>query len=292
MEYILVNGAGSHPARTINSSPAFTYGNGGEEEVSFDWPLPPSRQPLCRVHPQVGGWNRFVGRVHLAGRPHPFIAFPNAATLFPHMACPDCGQNHPWFGLFAGGSTFKHWPASDMDDFILAVAAAPEEIGRVATHTSIMDCNAYMGGMTPPRATNWLFLTGALQPGGDPAADRRLNGLVDSWLTPGRIITGNEAVGTTRLMGMSKGAFFYEGYDYQERAYAFRKVRGDAAAFALDPQAPVIHPVFVVNGRRGGVEVRQDGMPLASEDFAAQQEGEDLVLWLDATVAGATRTRT
>lgn len=280
LEFILVNGIGTSPFETLDTSRAFTFGNEHGDEISFGFPLPTPRKPLCARYPEVANWKTFIGQLHLVNRPSPFVIFPNDQRLFPFSPCAECGQNHPWFGLFAGTPVFSHWPANSDEDFICAIAADEEQIGRIPTHTCIMNCNyTSTPADRPPRPTTWLFLTGAQLDNTYALAD-----LAKSWLKPGSVTTGFEKEGNTYLPGSSSGRLIYEGYAYSQRAYTFRKSGKDEVRFTLEPEVDIINPVFVINGwLEPNARLRFNDGQLSLE-YEVQTEENDLIVWVKGRI--------
>jgi len=288
LEYILINEAGVSPFDTVNKSKAFSFRNEKGNEISYGFPLPTPRKPLCQRNPEVASWKTFIGQLHLVNRPSPFVIFPNDQRLFPHKPCTECGKDHPWFGLFAGASVFKHWPAYPREDFVLAVAADKDEMGKVATHTSFLDCNyTSIPADRPPRPTSWLFLTGAQV---DDSID--LLELANAWLNPARVTTGFEKEGETDIEGCAQGRVLYEGYAYSQRAYTFRKLGEDEISFRLEPEVDVINPVFVIDGWLGQeaiVEINGGRVPL--NRYQVQREGSEIIVWLEQRIREKVNVR-
>ncbi len=289
-EFILINGKGTTPEQNLQKKEAFTFQNESGEKISFKWPLPSplpnGHLPLCAKYPKIAKWNTYIGRVHVVNRPNPYVIFPRDKRLFPFKPCAHCKGDHPYFGLFQGkGNTYKHWPVTLDEDFILATNAG-EDVGKVATHSSFLDINyswrdksnRLLSVDTPPRPTSWLFLTGATE---EPSSF--LIDLAKSWLNPAKIETGFES--GPLPWGMSSGRVLYEGYAYSERAYVFRKYGEDLIEFAMKPQVPVINPVYIINGWKSKeLKVMWNNEPLSSNRFKSQLIGDDLILWVNQRV--------
>jgi len=283
-EYILVNGKGTTPEDVLNKGECFTLQNERGDKISFSWPLPkkPARAPLCASYPQIKDWNFYIGRLHLKGRPDPYVMFVKDQRIFPYKSCVHCQGDHPFFGLFPGDrNTLKHWPATDMENFVSGVEAG-EDVGRVATHTSFIDCNyTSIPGDRPPRPCTWLFLTGATK-----EDDAYLIDLIQSWYNPAKVSTGYE--NKKSLVG-SYGPVLYEGYAFSERAYHFRKIQGNKVSFVMRPQVDVINPVIrVIGWMAPSASVFLDGSPLDTKDFRIQLKENSLLVWINKRVSKET----
>lgn len=285
LEYILVNERGVVPEKILDLKKAFTLQNSKGEEISFSWPLPAKpHRPLCADYPQIANWDDYIGRVHLKERPDPYVIIVKDQRLFPYKPCVNCQCDHPYFGLFQGdATTFKHWPAADMEDFVLA-ADAGADVESVATHTSFIDCNyTSIPADVPPRPTTWLFITGATQ---EPSSF--LAALARSWQNPARIETGYENKG--KIPGMAQGRVLYEGYAYSQMAYCFRKFGENKIEFQMTPKEKVINPVFIVNSwTSSSARVSLDGKELDQRKFRTQIDGKDLVIWIDQVIDQPTQ---
>ena len=283
LEYILVNGKGTTPKDVLRTDECFTLQNEKGDKISFGWPLPTgNEEALCALYPQIKDWNLYIGRLHLKDRPDPFCMFVKDKRLFPYRPCVHCQGDHPYFGLFKGdANTFKHWPATDMENFILGVDAG-EDVGKVVTHTSFINCNyTSIPADRPPRPCIWLFLIGATE-----EDDAFLIDLIQSWYNPAEVSTGYES---KKSQG-SYGSVLYEGYAFSERAYQFRKMEGNKVSFIMRPKVDVINPVTRVIGWAGpSVSVFLDGNPLNTESFQAQLEGNDLLVWINKRVSKETK---
>ena len=289
LEWILVNASGTTPDSTLHSKQAFTLQNGQGEKIGLPWPLPtnPKRsgnRALCSVFPEIADWNEYIGRVHVKDRPDPYVIFVKDQRIFPYKRCVSCGKDHPYFGLFDGaGNVYKHWPATDMEDFILA-AKAGEDARGIPTHSSFVDCNYTSNPADrPPRPTTWLFLTGA--------TNKMTSSLVEimkSWYYPADIETGYESGGN--IPGMSQGGLIYEGYAYSEMAYRFRKFGEDKIGFRMRPREAVINPVFIINNWKSpSATMSLDGEKIDKNLYQGQIEGDDIVIWLDKTISESTQ---
>lgn len=280
LEYILVNEKGTKPDEVINQQEAFSFQNSKGDVISLPWPLPKdSPNPLCASYPEIADWDMYIGRVHLKDRPDPFAIVVKDQRIFPYRPCTHCKGDHPFFGLFRGdANTFKHWPATDMEDFVLA-ADAGDEVGKVATHTSFIDCNyTSIPADRPPRATSWLFLTGATE-----ESSSFLVNLAKSWYNPAEIETGYENKG--KIPGMAQGKVLYEGYAYSQMAYCFRKFGEDKLEFNMRPNVSVINPVFVVkNWQSPFAIVSMNGEKLGRDQFKTQINGNDCIIWIDKII--------
>jgi len=285
LEYILINGIGSRPDEVVDHDNAFIFMNEKGEKLVFKWPLPPeNRIPLCKLHPEIKGWKMYIGKVSLKDRPSPFVAFFKDRRFFPYKPCVSCGGDHPFFGLFQSEAVWKHWPASPMENFVLAVEAEKDEWGRLPTHTSFLDCNyTSIVADVPPRPCTWLFLIGASE-GSD---DQRVLELVKSWLTPAEIRTGYES---RRLpWGLSYGPILYEGYSYAERAYVFRLEGTEELKFRLTPLEKVVNPVFRVEKWSGEApRIFIDAKSLEEDSFRWQFDGHSLTVWIKGEFADPT----
>jgi len=277
LEYILINGIGSRPDEVIEPEKAFTFMNGKGEKIVFKWPLPTKdHTPLCRLHPEIKDWNVYIGKVGLKNNPSPFAAFIKDQRFFPYKPCVFCGGDHPVFGLFQSKAVWKHWPATPMENFVLAVEAEEEEWGLIPTHTSFLDCNyTSIPGDVPPKASTWLFLVSATT---NPN-DKYILKIVKSWLTPAQIKT---EYGSRRLSwGLSHGPILYEGYSYAERAYVFRLEGTEKLKFKFTPLTRTINPVFRVENWSGKEpEIFVNSKRLEEEFFRWQFDGRFLTVWI------------
>jgi len=284
MEFILINGVGTRPDEVMDCDHAFTFMNEKGEKIVIEWPLPPKNHtPLCSLYPEIKDWKMYIGRINLKNRPNPFIAFMKDKRFFPYKTCPHCGGNHPIFGLFPDGVVWKHWPASPMENFILAAEAEEDELGKIPTHTSFIDCN-YSGysplgyaAETPPRPTTWLFLVGAVKSSDD---DKRLLEIAKSWARPAVIKTGFES--RKLRWGLSYGPILYEGYSHAERAYVFRLEGTSKLKFRMEPVEKVINPVIRVerwSGDRPKVSINEK--ELKEDSFKWQFDGRFLTIWIN-----------
>jgi len=236
--------------------------------------------PLCAAYPQIADWKTYIGQVHVKDRPKPFLVIPKSMKpIFPFRPCVACGKDHPYFGLFPGGCSWKHWPATDMENFVLGVDAG-DDVGKVATHISFMDCNyTSIPGDRPPRPTTWLFLIGATT----EDSPENLIKIVKSWLYPARIETGCES--GSLGWGLSHGDFLYEGYAYSERAYTFRKFREDDIKFTMKPSVTVVNPVIIINRwKNRHIKVSIDGETLDPEQYRPHLSNGDLILWINREI--------
>lgn len=280
LEYILINGKGIIPEKVVRKEECFTLRNEKGDKISFDWPLPkvPSGA-ICAFYPQIKDWNCYIGRVHLKDRPDPYVMFVKDQRIFPYQPCVYCNGDHPPFHVFQGeGNVFKHWPATDMENFIGAVEAIGE-VGSTATHTSFINCKySAFPAQRPPRPCTWLFLTGATE----EEDDSYLIDLMKSWYNPSQIITGYE----NKIVSGSYGPVLYEGYAFSERAYQFRKIEEKKVCFAMKPEVDVINPVFRVMGWQApSASVLIDGRPLHTRDFRIQLERDDLFVWINRRIS-------
>ncbi len=266
-EFILINGPGVRPEDCVEPV-GFTLTNLAGERLDLDWPHPfKTGQPLCRLKPEVAEWSEYIGVVHLRDRPNPFVAFPRNGLLFPHAPCQACGKLHPQMNAFPGASNYSHWPANDSREFIGWVLATEEEVRTRATHTSFVNCGYSYGGVTPPRPSSWLFLTGAVTGGVEEA-----RALAGSWLRPAKV----------------ESKLLVEGYAYSERAYRLRLLKPGPAEMRLAPASPVVNPVFRIYNGRPPVKVTWDGRELKASEFRCQAVGDDLLVWIGRTLERET----
>lgn len=284
LEYILITGAGVSPENVVDKKECFTFRNEKGDKISFGWPLPKKfPQPLCTSFPQIKDWNIYIGRLHLKDRADPYVMFVKDQRLFPYKPCVYCKGNHPVFGLFQGeNNVFKHWPATDMENFVLGVDAG-KDVGKVATHTSFIDCNyTSVPADRPPRPCNWLFLTGATE-----EKDSYLVDLVKSWYNPADIQTGYES---GNIPGMSHGPILYEGYAFSERTYQFTKMQGNKVSFTIKPKLAVINPVIrVIGWNSSSASLSLDGEKVSSQKFCSQIKGNELILWINRRISKPTK---
>lgn len=284
-EWILINAAGSNPVDVMEMPTPFTLRNGSGEEINVPWPLPADDfEPFCNHYPQVADWPMYVGKINLKEQPNPFMIFAKDQALFPHMPCNTCGKNHPHFQIFPGKNlhnVYKHWPVTDMEDFIQWVPAG-DDIGKVATHTSFMDVNFAFRRKstdyipTPDQGATWYILVGATPQGTDGS---ELEEIAHSYRTPAQIIVHKDPGEPQEL---HRGRVLLEGYDYALRAYVIRKTGEDLVNLTMKPQNTQINPVFLLNGWNSpDVEIEVNGKPLDKELYRAQVVGEDLTIWIN-----------
>ncbi|MFB3880578.1 MAG: hypothetical protein ACE149_04905 [Armatimonadota bacterium] len=262
-EFILINGPGVRPQDCIEPI-GFTLTNLAGDALDLPWPHPFKQgKALCELKPEIADWSEYVGVVHLRDHPSPFVAFPRNRLLFPFANCQACGKPHQQMNAFAGASNYSHWPANDSREFVGWVLATEEEVQTRATHTSFVNCGYSYGGVTPPRPSSWLFLTGAVTGGVDEA--RRLAG---SWL-------GRAKVESSHL---------FEGYAYSQRAYCFRASAPGPVRIKLAPTQPIINPVLRLYFGRPPVRVSWNGRPLPDSEFCAQPVDDDVLIWIGRTL--------
>ncbi len=266
-EFILINGPGVHPGDCVEPI-GFTLTNLAGDEVKLEWPsVYDDWTSVCSLHPEVAEWPEYIGVVHLRGRPHPFVAFPRNPLLFPFENCTYCGKPHPQMLAFPKRQSYSHWPANDSTEFVGWIDARPDDFAKQATHTSFLCCGYHYGGRTPPRPSSWLFLTGAVTEGLGEA--RRLAG---SWLGPAAV----------------RSSHLFEGYAFGQRAYCFRLSRPGPLTIELSPSRPIVNPVLRIYHGRPPARVICNGTTLAPEQFRCQMVGEDLLLWMNQTIAAET----
>ncbi len=216
------------------------------------------------MYPEIADWSEYIGLVHLRNHPDPFVAFPRNRLLFPFADCAGCGKPHPQICGFAGAANYSHWPANDSTDFVGWTEATPAEVEARATHTSFFSTGYSYGGSTPPRPSSWLFLTGAVTEGIQEA-----RALAGSWLSPAGIQTSH----------------LFEGYAYSQRAYCIRVAGPPPVTVRLSPTRPLVNPVLRLYRSAPPAEVKCDGLTLAPSEFRSQTVGEDLLLWINRTLA-------
>jgi hypothetical protein len=168
---------------------------------------------------------------------------------------------------FAGASNYSHWPANDSREFVGWVRATDEEVRTRATHTSFVNCGYSYGGITPPRPSSWLFLTGAVTGGVDEARS-----LAGSWLSPAKL----------------ESSHLFEGYSYSQRAYRFRMSKPGPLRVQFHPTRPIINPVLRLYFGRPPVKVVLDGKELSATDFRVQAVEDDVLVWIARTFAQET----
>ncbi|MFW5972294.1 MAG: hypothetical protein ACOCRL_02280 [Bacillota bacterium] len=283
-EWILINAAGTSPLDFLEMPEPFTLKNGFGETVNIPWPLPADDfSPLCDYYPQVADWPMYVGKINLKGVPNPFIVVPKDQSLFPYVNCSTCGEDHPFLSLFPGKNlynVYKHWPVTDMEDFLQWVPAA-DDIGKVATHTSFVDVNFAMRRSakdyipTPDQGTTWHFLVGATKEGTDGS---ELEEMANSYTKPAQIEVHRDPGEPVEL---HRGRVLLEGYDYSLRAYTFRKSGADQFKFNMIPSAIQVNPVFLVNGWKSPeLTILVNGEKLAVEEYCHQINGQDMTVWI------------
>ncbi len=262
-EFIVVNGLGVRPEEWIEPV-GFTLTNLAGDVIDLKWPNPFDQwTSLCTVYPQIADWTEYIGVVHIRDHPKPFVAFSRDRALFPFADCSSCGRPHPEICGFAGAANYCHWPANDSTDFVGWTEASPEEVADRPTHTSFFSTGYSYAGVTPPRPSSWLFLTGAVTGGVDEA-----RALAGSWLSPARVETPH----------------LFEGYAYSERAYCIRASGSAKVSMRLHPVRPIVNPVLRLYGCAPPAEVTVNGTALKPDEFRSQQVGEDLVLWVSRTL--------
>ncbi|MEO0252258.1 MAG: hypothetical protein ABIM44_08515 [candidate division WOR-3 bacterium] len=285
LEYILINGAGTRPDKIVDKDEAFIFMNEKGERITFKWPLPTEdRIPLCKLHPEIKDWKIYIGKIKLRDRPSPFVAFIKDPRFFPYKPCIYCYGDHPFFGLFHANAIWKHWPASPMENFVLAVEAEEEEWGKIPTHTSFLDCNyTSIPADVPPKGCNWLFLVGA----SEDSNDDQIIDIVKSWAFPAKIQTGYES---RRLSwGLQYGPILYEGYCYSERSYVFRLEGAKKLKFTLLPTEKAINPVFKVeNWYDKEPTIFLGKEKLDRESFRWQFNGHSLLIWVKREITAPT----
>lgn len=292
-EWILIQGKGVNPVEELAMPAPFEFSNGRGHILSVPWPLPAQDfEPLCSHYPEVADWSYYVGRVRVKNRPHPFLAFPKNQALFPFMPCNACRKPHPYFNLFPGkdlNNVYKHWPVTDMEDFIEWVPAR-EAMGTVATHTSFVDVNFSMRRSdadyvpTPDPATTWYMLTGAVP---NETSTVELEERVRSSFEPASVEIVRDPGEPAEL---HRGRVLFEGYDFSVRAYVIRKTGEDCVRFWLRPETVQCDPAFVVAGwREGAPRVSVNGKTLSAQSWRSQRgpDGE-LIVWISGRFEEAT----
>ncbi len=259
-EFILVNGPGVRPSDCVEPI-GFSLTNLAGETLDLEWPHPFDRRTqLCTLKPEIAEWSEYIGVVHLKGRPKPFVAFPRDQWFFPFDNCKKCGRPHPQMNAFAGASSYSHWPANDSTEFIAWTPAREEDIQTKATHTSFVNCGYSYRGVTPPRPSSWLFLTGAVTGGLEEARS-----LAGSWLSRARVDSSH----------------LFESYAYSQRAYCFRVRDAGPVKVTFHPTRPIINPVLRLVFGRPPVRIMWNGTVLGESEFRAQEVGDDAVVWIN-----------
>lgn len=284
-EWIMINAAGSNPLDVMEMPTPFTLRSGKGDVIDVPWPLPADNfEPFCDHYPQLADWGMYAGKLNLKERPNPFIVICKNQALFPFMKCNACGGNHPYFNMFPGKNLYniyKHWPVTDMEDFLQWVPAG-DDIGKVATHTSFMDVNFALRRSaddyipTPDPGTTWYLLVGATPPGTDGS---ELEELGRSYSQPALIEVERDPGEREEL---HRGRVLREGYEFGLRAYTFRKTGDDRVKFTMKPGVPQLNPVFVVDGwKSAGARVAVNGQPLDEKAYRTQVKGNDLIVWVE-----------
>ncbi len=292
-EWILVNSAGTSPLDFLKMPTPFTLRNGEGEQIDVPWPLPANDfDPFCDYYPQVANWPMYVGKLNLEGVPNPFVIIIKDQRLFPFQPCNACHGNHPYFNMFPGKeliNVYKHWPVTDMEDFLLWVPAG-KDIGKVATHTSFMDVNYALRRSandyipTPDQGTTWYLLVGATGEGTD---GQELEAVAHSYRSPARLEIDRDP---DEPVDLNRGRVLEEGFDYAIRAYTLRKKGRDYVSLTMNPNVPVVNPVFLINGWSSpGVRLLMDDQPVDAAKYRAQVNGNDLTVWIDGVVDSPTR---
>ncbi len=199
------------------------------------------------------------------------------------MNCNACGKSHPYFQMFPGKNLYniyKHWPVTDMEDFIQWVPAG-NDIGKVATHTSFMDVNFALRRRssdyipTPDPGTTWYLLVGATEDGAD---ESQLETLAHSYRTPAEIVVHKDPEEPEEL---HRGRVLLEGYDYALRAYTFRKTGADQVRLTMKPSVTQVNPVFLINGWKSPhLNLLINKKIVAPEQYSYQISGQDIVIWI------------
>jgi hypothetical protein len=291
-EWILINAAGTSPHDCLQLPAPFTLRSGCGDVVEVPWPLPADNfDPFCQYYPQVANWPMYVGKINLKERPNPFLIICKNQALFPFMPCNACKGNHPYFNLFPGKNfynIYKHWPVTDMEDFLEWVPAG-DDVGKVATHTSFMDVNFALRRSsddyipTPDQGTTWYMLVGATAHGTDGA---ELEQLARGYQSPARIDIMRDPGEREEL---HRGRVLLEGYDFALRAYVIRKTGADEVRLVMTPAVPQINPAFVIDTWTSpAVQVYVDGKELQSDQFQAQLCAGELVVWIAGRYAAST----
>lgn len=262
-EFILVNGPGVKPGECVEPI-GFTLTNLEGDVVELPYPSTyDDWTSVCSFRPEVAEWREYIGVVHLRDRPSPFVAFAHNPLLFPYADCTHCGKPHPQMLAFPRAQSYSHWPANDATDFVGWIPARPEDCEKQATHTSFLCTGYHYGGLTPPRSSSWLLLTGAVTEGVEEA--RRLAG---SWLTPAEVQTSG----------------LFEGYAYSERAYRLRLREPGSISVGLSPRRPVVNPVFKVWYGAPPAKVTWNGRVLSESEYRFQLVEDELLVWIDRVV--------
>ncbi len=283
-EWILINAAGTSPLDFLRMPTPFTLRNGSGESIDVPWPLPATDfEPFCNYYPQVSEWPMYAGKINLKGVPNPFVIICKNQALFPYVPCSSCQGNHPYFNMFPGKNLYniyKHWPVTDMEDFIQWVPAG-DDIGKVATHTSFMDVNFALRRSasdyipTPDQGATWYLLVGAT---GEDTDGSELEEIAHSYHSPARIEIQHDPDEPDEL---HRGRVLLEGYDHALRAYTFRKQGADRVRLVMRPTASQVNPVFLISGWSSpNVRVVVNDKQLDSDSFRAQIHGRDLTIWV------------
>jgi hypothetical protein len=288
-EWILINAAGTSPLDCLQMPEPFTLRDGGGGVINVPWPLPADNfSPFCSYYPQVAEWPMFVGKINLKEQPNPFLIICKNQALFPFMPCSACKGNHPYFNMFPGKNlynVYKHWPVTDMEDFIEWVPAG-DDIGKVATHTSFMDVNFALRRSsrdyipTPDQGATWYMLVGATDNGTD---GRELEQLAHSYQSPARIDVLRDPGERDDL---HRGRVLLEGYDFALRAYVLRKTGEDRVRLTMTPSALQINPVFLISGWNApGVRISVEGEELGGDRYVAQACADGMSIWVSGEFA-------
>jgi len=275
-EWILINGKGTTPEENLEKERAFSFQNIEGDKIEIQWPMVSPFGTICREHPEIADWNTYIGRIHLKGRPDPFIVVPKNKAIFPYKPCAYCHKDHPQFYLFSGVSTYKHWPIYEEEEFVGFIEAG-DDVGKVATHTSFCCFGySYTPFERPPRPTVWLYLTGATDD-----SSTSLSEIASSWLNPATVLTETNVI---------HGVTLYQGYRFSERAYVFNALGHGKIDFVMKPQVKVVNPVFRVdNWKAGTVEVKMDGSPLNVNEYQWQLTQGNLIVWINREIKEETR---
>ncbi|MFW6035706.1 MAG: hypothetical protein ACOCRZ_05570 [Halothermotrichaceae bacterium] len=292
-EMILINGIGTGPLDVLKGSNPFELRDGNGESIDVPFFTPSENykdlaDPFCDYYSQVADWSNYIGRIRLKEIPDPFIIICKDQHIFPYVECNACGQNHPYLGLFTHEgeiATFKHWPASDMENFIGWAPNETQNIKEVATHTCFMDVNyAMRRGQddfvpTPYPGTTWYMLVGAIDGQNN---SEKLDKLAKSYHYPAEIEVEKKEDLSHNYTGQY-GQVLYEGYDYSKRAYIFRKSGEEEIRFKFTPDTDKkqINPVFIIEDWDSPkVSLRVNNINIDNDKYFTQVFEGKLVIWI------------
>ncbi|MCZ7679288.1 MAG: hypothetical protein M5U28_11235 [Sandaracinaceae bacterium] len=293
-EWILVNAAGTSPLDFLDMPTPFSLWNGSGERIDVPWPLPASDfEPFCDYYPQVADWPIYAGKINLKGLPNPFLTICKDQALFPYQPCNVCRGNHPDLGLFPGKNlynVYKHWPVTEMEDFVEWVPAG-DEIGQVATHTSFVSVNP----MRRRSPADYVPTPDQGRPGTCWWEPRPRAAMAPSWKhwptpTAGQPPSRSIATPANRSTCTAAGCCWKATTFPCAPTPSAKQPATTGSSLTMNPTAPQLNPVFLINGWTSpGVQVLVDDRPLDRDRYRAQVYGHDLTVWVQGRFEKTTK---